>query len=48
MPFVRTLRRGLFVLMTSSVLFACYTAPAYCHRAWVRPHYGYAGYWRCV
>jgi hypothetical protein len=41
-------RRGLFALLTSALLAACYHAPVYCHRTWVAPRYGYAGYWHCV
>jgi hypothetical protein len=42
------LRRGLFVLLAGGTLFACYHPYAYCHRAYVGPRYGHAGYYRCV
>ena len=43
-----TVKRGVFALVAGGMLLACYHPYAYCHRGWVAPRYGYAGYWRCV
>jgi hypothetical protein len=56
----RAVRRGLFVVVASGMLSACYHPPYYgpvygygygragCRRVWVAPRYGVAGYWSCI